>query len=165
MSNQENKRKNIIKFNHFDDAFKMLLLIITITLSLGAFTSEAKIGSLCFYVLIMVALIFWIVGHFFGTNQNHIIKEIFCKVMAWGLTISAGLIEFFYFQLDAQIAILDKIMYSVAIGSSLTIPLVIWFFSSEMSNKDRNKILVSVTVIFNWISLIFQLIIVDLLKI
>lgn len=149
------KQKSEIKFNHFDDAFKILLLIITITLSLGSFNSDKKFGLLSFYVFVISALVLWIIGHFFGTKPHHTNKEIFCKVLAWALAITGGFIasiNFFY----ADQPILEEWIYvSMAIGSFSVIPLII-FFSEEVLQNKNVPLFGSIILILNVITIIFQ---------
>jgi len=131
MSSEEETRISH-RLKRFDDVFRMLLLVMTITTSIG-FTTYSGItlwGTLTFLVM---ALALWSLGHL--TPTRHL--EIVVKLFAWSATLLVTTSTFAKFALKVS-TLDDMTKISVAVLSFiLTVAAYLWFRSSIPSYTRR----------------------------
>jgi hypothetical protein len=124
------------KIKRFDDIFKMLLLILTITISVGS-TAFENINLLSVLGFIVAPLVLWIIGHAFGSNPEYIDSETQFKLLAWGFESLAIPIVAFKFILGGLTLSYELVALCSLISFGLTVLPYVWLkeFLSDMQRR------------------------------
>lgn len=134
MSSEEETRISH-RLKRFDDVFKMLLLVMTITTSIG-FTTYSGITLWGTLIFLVMALGLWSLGHL--TSIQHL--EIVVKLFAWSATLLVTTSTFAKFAL--KVSTLDDVtkIPVAALSFILTFAVYLWFRSSIPLHTRRRYI-------------------------
>jgi len=134
------------KVKRFDDAFRMLLMVMTITTSIGlsTYTGLNLWVTLLYFVM---PLVFWVLGHLVGSNPLFDDLEIVMKITAWVLALLMTTSTFAKFALKA--ALLESVakIPIVAITSVLTFATYCWFGDLIPSYIRRKYLFMNLTLL------------------
>lgn len=124
------------RLKRFDDVFKMLLVVMTITTSIGLSTySGVNLWSTLAYFIMSLA--FWMVGHMIRSNSLFVYHEIMMKLYAWsiGLLVTAST----YAKFALKVSTLDWVAKIPVFTITLALSLVTfkWFKESVPSHMSR----------------------------
>jgi hypothetical protein len=132
------------KLKRFDDIFRMLVVVMTVTTSIGLTTYKIELlSSLPYFVM---ALAFWMLGHLAGSDERFREIEAQAKVIGWflALLVTASTLGKFILK-EPSLGSYEKLGIGL-FAYLLTAPLCYWF-SESISPKRRRNYLLLLTVI------------------
>jgi len=125
------------KLKRFDDVFRMLILVMTITVSIGfrTYTGLNLWGTLGYFIM---SLSFWMLAHIVGSNSLYSDLEVSMKLNAWVLASLVTASTFAKFGLKTET--LDLIMKIPIVAFALVFYLMLDCWLEElMSSRQRRK--------------------------
>jgi len=134
------------KMKRFDDVFRMLLLVMTITTSIGLSTYEGLSLTAALVYLVM-ALFFWMLGHFFGSNPLFRDFEILSKINGWVIAFLVTATTFAKFALNRSILDLAPKLIIFFTAGALALMTYLWFESYILPETRRRYMLATMTII------------------
>ena len=151
---KKEKIRNRNRLKRFDDVFKMLLVIISITVSVGYNNfSGIKLWNTFFFLFF--ALAFWIFGHVVGDFNSYPEGEPFIKLMAWSTAMLTATIVFYKFSFQVSILDFSGMAICGVIAFVLTLLAYIWLRNLLSRFHRRNLLPFILTVYYAvvyWVS-------------
>jgi len=134
------------KLKRFDDIFRMLVIVMTITTSIGL--STYKIGLLSSLPYFVMALAFWMLGHLAGSSKLFRNIEAQAKVIGWflALLVTASTLSKFILN-EPSLGYYEKVGIGV-FAYLLTAPAYYWF--SEFVPPARRRIYLLLLSVIMW---------------
>ena len=136
---KEEKKKIADKLKRFDEVFRMLLLVMTVTTSIGlsSYSEINLFGTLVYFVM---ALGFWMLGNLLGSNVFMRDLEIILKLNAWFLVLLLTASTFAKFGL--KITLLDPLTkIPIAVSTFMLTILAYNYFEDIIDPDTRHKYL------------------------
>jgi len=134
------------KMKRFDDVFRMLLLVMTVTTSIGLSTYEGLSLTVALVYLVM-ALFFWMLGHLFGSNLLFRDFEILTKINGWVIAFLVTATTFAKFALGKSILDLTPKLGIFVIAGVLALATYFWFDSYILPERRRTYMIATLTII------------------
>lgn len=139
------RKKKTDKVRRFDDIFRMLLLVMTVTISIGLNTySGINLWSTLGYFL--MALTLWMFGHLIGSNEFHEDDEIVFKLTAWtfALLVTAVVLTKFTLKVSELGYVVKILIFLITIFVTL---LVYSWFRELIHPIARRKFVLNIATI------------------
>jgi len=144
MSHDEKRTE---KMKRFDDAFRMLLIVMTVTTSIGLSTYEGLSLQFALAYLVM-SLIFWVAGHLLGSNPIFGGVEIGLKINAWITAFLVTTSTLAKFALRVPVLDLGPKIFIFIVAGALAFATYSWFESYLLPEARRRYMKATLTIIF-----------------
>lgn len=145
---EEEQEKKTNKLKRFDEVFKMLLLVMTITTSIGL-SSYTEIDLFFTLLYLVTAPSLWMLGNLIGSNPLSSEWEILFKIHAWVLALLVTMSTFAKFWL--KVSELNSIIKLPI--SFFTFILTFWlyqYFNEAIGERNRKRHLLIDSIIILW---------------
>jgi hypothetical protein len=147
-TDKEEEKNGANKLKRFDEVFRMLLLVMTITTSIGL---SSYTGLDLFFTLVyfITSLCLWMFANLVGTNVRMYELEVFFKLHAWVLALLVTLSTFARFTLKvSSLNPMTKLVISIA---TFTVTFLSYrYFEDTTDSHNRRRHFIIDFVILSW---------------
>ena len=138
------------KLKRFDDVFRMILLIITISITFSQASTEISLEPTLIWVFF--ALLFWIFGHIGGFYPDVKSPEIYLKLIGWFFLSLVSITVLSKLTLSTSILVENFSIFLLLCSYFLTL-LPYAYFRKNLDEIERRRFMKSLSTIVAFIAL------------
>lgn len=155
MQNIGSQNQQSIKetFRRFDDIYRMFLLVVTITISIGSisYNSALKIDLWSGLGFILLSLVTWMIGHAIGEGDNRQFS-LLLKMYAWISVSLVAFTTFLKFWLNTSTLGSSLVLMSVVFSLIATLLPFLWLSKTLSQSAKLN---IAILVFIGFVGLFF----------